>query len=572
MAANAPRNTHPMRVWVVLALLACGMAVLIARAVHLQVITADYLQDQGNSRHLRVIEDASHRGMILDRNGEPLAISTPVESVWANPAELAQQRAYWPALTRLLGIAQRDLGAHIARHQGREFMYLKRHVAPELAQQVMALQIPGVALQREYRRYYPAGAVTGHVVGFTNVDDQGQEGLELSYDRWLRAQAGKKRVLKDRYGNLVETVESVSLPAPGKDLTISIDRRIQYLAYRELAAAVEQHQAKGATAIVLDVSTGEVLALVNEPNFNPNNRGNLRSNVFRNRAVTDMFEPGSTVKPFTVAAALDSGKFSANTAIDTSPGFFKVGSNTVHDVHDYGRLTVAGIIEKSSNVGMSKIALALNKDLLWRTFRDAGFGAFTGVGLPGEALGLLNPAARWGPIEQATLSYGYGVSVTPLQLARAYTALANDGVLIPLTMLAQTEPATGTRIMSAKTAREVRTMLERAVSVEGTGKAAQVAHYRVAGKTGTVHKLAQGGYSERDYVGFFVGFAPATNPRLVMLVMLDQPSRGGHFGGDIAAPVFARVMAGAMRLLNIPPDAPEIPFRRIALAPRAGTS
>lgn len=560
--ASVPRQ--PVRVWLVLAVLATGMLVLGARAVYLMVFHADYLQGQGNARHLRVVEDASHRGMILDRNGEPLAISTPVDSVWANPDELSLQREHWPALTRLLGMTQRDLSQLIARHAGREFMYLKRHVTPDLAARVKALDIPGVALQREYRRYYPAGGVAGHVVGFTNVDDRGQEGLELAYDNWLRGTPGRKRVLKDRFGNLVETVESIGLPVAGKDLVISIDRRIQYLAYRELASAVEAHQARGATAIVLDAQTGEVLALVNEPSFNPNNRAHLHGGAFRNRAVTDVFEPGSTIKPFTIALALDSGKFSPATPIDTSPGFFKVGHNTVRDTHDYGRLTVAQVIEKSSNVGATKIALTLSKENLWQMFRQAGFGSHTGSGLPGESIGLLNPPGRWGAIEQATLSFGYGISVTPLQLARAYTALANDGTLAPITLLRTDAPPPGTRVMHEKTARAVRDMLERVVGAEGTGKLAQVVHYRVAGKTGTVHKLGDNGYSPHDYVAFFAGFAPATHPRLVMLVMIDQPRRGGYFGGEIAAPVFSRVMSGALRLLNIPPDAPEIPLRRTA--------
>lgn len=564
MNRGAPA-VHPLRIWLALAALALGFAALAARAVYLQVFAADYLQEQGNSRHLRVAADSAHRGMILDRNGEPLAISTPVDSVWANPTELIAQRLHWPALARVLEINPRELEAQLQRHAGREFMYLKRHVTPEVAQRVISLTIPGVALQREYRRYYPSGAVAGHIVGFTNVDDAGQEGVELAYDNWLRARPGKKRVLKDRFGNVVETVESVSLPVAGKDLTLSIDRRIQYLAYRELKAAVAASNAASATAIVLDAHTGEILALVNEPSFNPNNRGRLRSDVFRNRAVTDAFEPGSTLKPFTIAAALESGKFLPSTPIDTSPGFFKVGSNTVRDMHDYGRLTVAGVLEKSSNVGTSKIIAAIDKNAFWNLLRGAGFGYATGSGLPGEVLGLLHPPTRWGAIETATMSFGYGISVTPLQLARAYTALANDGVLKPLTLLAQNgEPPAGVRIMSERTAREVRAMLELAASDEGTGKTARVAHYRVAGKTGTVHKLSQGAYSPNEYRAFFAGIAPASNPRLVMFVMIDEPGRGGHFGGEIAAPVFSKVMAGAMRLMNIAPDAPEIPLRRIA--------
>ena len=551
------------RVYVVLASLMLAMLLLAARAVYLQVWHADYLQQQGNSRHLRVVADAPNRGMILDRNGEPLAISTPVESIWANPAELAEQRQHWPRLAPMLGITMREFASLVARHQGREFMYLKRHVAPEYAQRVMALGIPGVALQREYRRYYPAGAVAGHVLGFTNIDDRGQEGIELAYDEWLSGVPGKKRVLKDRLGNIVETVESLNLPVPGKDLQLSIDRRVQYLAYRELKAAIATHAARGGTAVVLDVQTGEVLAMVNEPGFNPNNRTQLRGSVFRNRAVTDVFEPGSTLKPFTVAAALESGKFSATTPIDTSPGLLKVGRNTVRDTHDYGRLTVAGVIQKSSNVGTTKIAFAVGKEAMWNMLRKAGFGRETGASLPGESYGLLNPPQRWGQIEQATMSFGYGVSVTPLQLARAYTALANGGQLAPVSLVKRERVPATEGVMSMATALEVRAMLELAVGSDGTGGAARVRHFRVAGKTGTVHKLGDSGYA-KEYLSFFAGFAPATRPRLAMVVMIDEPTRGGHFGGEIAAPVFGRVMADALRLLNIPPDAPEIPQRHIA--------
>jgi cell division protein FtsI (penicillin-binding protein 3) len=420
----------------------------------------------------------------------------------------------------------------------------------------MALRIPGVALQREYRRYYPLGSVAGHVIGFTNIDDQGQEGVELAYDASLRAVPGTKRLLRDLQGNAVEVAESVVLPKPGRDLVLSIDRRIQYLAYRELKAAVFEHGARAGSAVVLDARSGEVLALVNEPDFNPNNRAGLRSGLFRNRAVTDLFEPGSTLKPFTIAAALESGKYSPGTVIDTTPGVLRVGDRTFHDVHNYGVLTVAGVIGKSSNVGISKIALALNKKSMWEMLRQAGFGQPTGVQLPGEVAGLLNPYSKWVPVDQASIAFGYGISVTPLQLARAYLALANDGVGLPLTLQhAETMPE-GERIMSAKIARQLQSMLELAVSDTGTGRAAQVADYRVAGKTGTVRKLTPDGYSEDKYVAWFAGFAPIHSPRLVMVITVDEPARGAYYGGEVAAPVFGHVMAGALRLLDIPPDAP----------------
>jgi cell division protein FtsI (penicillin-binding protein 3) len=545
-----------LRAALVLGLFGVALSLLAARAVYLQVIHADYLQNQGNQRHSRLVKDNSHRGMILDRTGSPLAVSTPVDSVWAHPATLMEEKKNWPVLARLLEITTKELAQLVDKHDGREFMYLKRHVTPEVAERVRALDVPGVALLREYRRYYPAGASAGHVIGFTNVDDAGQEGIELAHDAWLRAVPGRKRVLKDLHGNAVEVVESVALPKPGKDLTLTLDRRIQYLAYRELKNAVAEHQARAGTAIVLDARSGEVLALVNEPDFNPNNRAGLKSQVFRNRAVTDLYEPGSTFKPFTIAAGLESGKFSARTPIDTAPGTVLVGTKTIRDVHNNGLLTVAGVLEKSSNVGMTKIALALPKATLWDMVRRMGFGAATGSQLPGEQIGLLNPPAGWVPIDQASISFGYGISVTPLQLARAYAALANGGHLKPLTLVLPEAEAPGTPVLAPPTARELRAMLELAVGGQGTGAAAQVANYRVAGKTGTVRKLVGGGYSDERYVAWFAGFAPASDPRLVMVVMIDEPTRGGYFGGVTAAPVFARVMAGALRLLDIPADAP----------------
>ena len=547
---------HPMRNAIVLLLCLGGLALLAARAVYLQVLNSDFLQSQGNQRHSRLVKDNSHRGMILDRHGSPLAVSTPVDSVWAHPPTLVKERREWPRLAALLEIDPRELTQLMRRYEDREFMYLKRHAPPELSERVMALNIPGVALQREYRRYYPLGSVAGHVIGFTNIDDQGQEGVELAYDATLRATPGAKRLLRDLLGNAVEAAESVVLPKPGRDLVLSIDRRIQYLAYRELKAAVAAHGARAGSAVVLDTRTGEVLALVNEPDFNPNNRTGLRSGMFRNRAVMDTFDPGSTLKPFIIACALESGKYSPGSVIDTTPGVLRVGDRTFRDIHNYGVLTVARVIEKSSNVGVSKIALALNKKSIWEMLRHAGFGQSTGVQLPREVLGLLNPYSSWVPVDQASISFGYGISVTPLQLARAYLALANDGTALPLTLQRSETIPEGERIMSGKTARQLQSMLELAVSDAGTGKAAQVADYRVAGKTGTVRKLTPEGYSEDKYVAWFAGFAPIDSPRLVMVITVDEPARGVYYGGEVAAPVFGRVMAGALRLLDIPPDAP----------------
>lgn len=564
---------HPIRYWLVLGMLLSGFGVVSARAVYLQVLSSDYLQSQGDTRHTRVLTDNSHRGMILDRNGVPLAISTPVDSVWAHPKTLTKERNRWPQLAALLGLNTSELSKLVNKHSGREFMYLKRHITPEVAERVMNLKVAGVALLREYRRYYPAGAIAGHVIGFTNIDDRGQEGLELAYDSWLRAVPGSKRVLKDLQGHAVEVVESITLPTPGKNLIVSLDRRIQYLAYRELKAAVQAHRARAGSAIVLDARTGEVLAMVNEPDFNPNNRTQLRSQVFRNRAVTDLFEPGSTLKPFTVAGALESGKFSPNTLINTAPGAIRVGYKTIKDARNYGLISVARVIEKSSSVGAIKIALSLKKKDMWELLKRAGFGETTNSGLPGESPGLLNPPSSWVKIDQASLSFGYGISVTPLQLARAYTVFANDGEMPPISLLRRDAPPSLTRVLPSQTVRKIRAMLELAVGREGTGAAARVPDYRVAGKTGTVRKLTAAGYVDNRYVAWFAGFAPASSPRLVMVVLIDEPTRGGYYGGQIAAPVFARVMTGALRLLDIPPDAPRdgVNKRMVAARAKGGT-
>jgi cell division protein FtsI (penicillin-binding protein 3) len=571
MSTQTAATSHPVRTSIVLGLMLGALVVMGARAAYLQVFRAGYLQEQGSMRYSRLQRDNSHRGMILDRNGAPLAISTPVDSVWANPEVFATQKRTWPKLAALLDMSPREFAQLLRKSDGREFMYLKRAVPPDLAERVMALGVDGVSLQREYRRYYPLGPVAGHVIGFTNVDDQGQEGVELAYDNWLRAVPGEKRVLRDLQGKAVEVAESVTLPEPGRDLVLSIDRRIQYLAYRELKAAVTANRARAGSAVVVDARTGEVLALVNEPDFNPNNRADLKSQVFRDRAVTDLFEPGSTMKPFTIAAALESGRYTPTTLVDTNGGSLTINGRTIRDVHSYGTLTVAGVIEKSSNVGAAKIALSLGRQPHWEMLRRVGFGEETGVHLPGETAGLLNPPNQWVPIDQATIAYGYGISVTPVQLARAYCALANGGMLYPLTLTKLGAPPAGVRVMSQATARKIQAMLELAVSSEGTGAAADVPDYRVAGKTGTVRKLTAQGYSEDRYVAWFAGFAPASDPRLVMVVEVDDPHGASYFGGRVAAPVFAHVMTGALRLLDIPPDAPRGDSPRRVLVVQAGS-
>lgn len=553
------RNNIPHyagRLYFVAGVLGLASAVLLWRVVDLHVFNRDFLQDQGDARALRVVEVPAHRGMITDRYGEPLAVSTPVESVWANPKELAEARDQWKALCKVLEIDPRKLERSLAKRQEREFLYLRRHITPELAAKVMALEVPGVSLQREYRRYYPAGEVFSHVVGFTNVDDVGQEGIELLHNDWLQGTPGSKRVIKDRLGRIVENVESISEPRPGQDLRLSLDRRIQYLAYRELKAAVQRYQALSGSAVVLDVKTGEVLAMVNQPAYNPNNRGDLSKDRLRNRAVTDVFEPGSTIKPFTIAAALESGKFRPETPIDTGSGFLRVNSKlTVRDIHNYGRIDVTRVIQKSSNVGAASIALAIKPEQLWDVFSRVGFGAVTASAFPGEASGLLSYYGRWREVDRATLSYGYGLSVNALQLTQAYAVLAADGKMHPITFLMTGGNALDeTPVMRPQVARQVRAMLEMVVSKEGTGQKAAVPGYRVAGKTGTAHKVTVGGYADNRYLALFAGLAPVSDPRLAMVVMIDEPQGNEYYGGQVAAPVFSRVMAGALRLLDIAPD------------------
>lgn len=546
----------PRRLAFVKLVMLLGVAALMWRMGDLNLNQREFLQGQGDARYLRVVSIPAHRGMITDRHGEPLAISTPVESVWANPQELAQARNRWVELARVLELDLHDLEQVLARRMDREFVYLRRHINPDLAEKVMALRIPGVSLQPEYRRYYPMGEVTAHVVGFTNIDDAGQEGIELMMDEVLRGTPGSKRVIKDRLGRIVENVESISEPRPGDDLQLSIDRRIQYLAYRELKAAVNRHRARAGSAVVLDVTTGEVLAMVNQPAYNPNNRSDLSSSRFRNRAVTDVFEPGSTMKPFTIAAALESGKFRPNTPVDTHPGMLRLGGFTIRDSRDYGLIDVATVIQKSSNVGASRIALSLPSRELWDLFSRFGFGYDTASGFPGEAAGLLNAYQDWHKVEHATVSYGYGLSVTTLQLASAYATLADDGRQRPVSFFRQDRKnlPQAREVITPKIARTVRLMLERVVQKGGTGTRAQVSGYRVAGKTGTVRKASAGGYNEEHYLAVFAGMAPVSKPRLAMVVVVDSPDDGEYYGGVVAAPVFARVMEGALRLLDVAPD------------------
>ncbi len=531
-----------------------GFMVLAARALYLQGLRNDFLQQKGETRYARIVEISAHRGMVTDRNGEPLALSTPVESVWAAPADADLSVEQRTRLIRLLGMDAADFKRKLAESD-RDFVYLKRQLPPEQAAKVVQLNLPGIFLQREYRRYYPAAEVTAHVVGVTGVDDNGQEGIELAYQDWLSGKAGSRRVIKDRLGRVVEDIESIRAPQQGRELALSIDQRIQYLAFRELKSAIALNEAKAGSLVVLDVTTGEVLALANWPTYNPNNRDTLKASRSRNRAVVDLFEPGSTLKPFTVAAALESGLVSPGSMIDTEGGRYTIGNRTIHDAHPEGILTVAQVIQKSSNVGSAKMALAMAPQKLWTILSEVGFGAQTKVGFPGEATGRLRAYQTWKPIEQATMSYGHGISVSLLQLARAYSVFATNGELKPLTLIKRDQPVEGKAVISPRTAMAVRKMLEMVTQPGGTATRAQVAGFRVAGKTGTAHKLLGATYASDRYISSFVGFAPASNPRLVIAVMLDEPGGKSYYGGEVAAPVFSAVMAGALRLLGIEPDA-----------------
>ena len=528
---------------------------LVARAVHLQVFNKDFLNQQADTRHLRTEKISAHRGAILDRNGEPLAISTPVDSVWANPRKLAPAVDRVPELARVLGIDAQQLIRRVTRSMDKEFLYLKRHLSPEQAQQVLALKLPGVDVQREYGRYYPAGEVAGHLVGFTNIDDEGQEGLELAFNHWLAGESGAKRVLKDRLGRSVENVASIRPPNPGKELRTSIDLRIQYVAYRTLKAAIQKYNAESGSIVILDVRTGEVLAMVNQPTYNPNDRSQYSAGRYRNRAITDIFEPGSSIKPLVVAAALESGSYRPSSVVDTAPGYVIVGPKTIEDSKNLGRVSLTTILARSSNVGVTKLAMSLEPEQLWTTMTRFGLGSLTTSGFPGESAGLLTPYNHWRDINQATLAYGYGISVTPLQLAQAYAVLGSDGIARPISLVALDTQADGDRVLAKDTASSVRRMLEEVVRPGGTGTKAAVTGYRVAGKTGPAWKFATGGYSEDKYISIFAGLAPASDPRLAAVVVIDEPSGELYYGSDVAAPVFAAVMSESLRLLAVAPDA-----------------
>jgi cell division protein FtsI (penicillin-binding protein 3) len=549
----------PWRARVVLGLLGAAFALLAGRAVYLQAWNNDFLQAKGESRYSRTLEIPAVRGRVLDRNGEALAVSTPVKSIWVIPEDALLSTRQVDALAQALELPRADLRKRVA-DPARDFVYLKRQVPPEVADRVAAMKLPGVHQSHEYRRYYPVGEAIAHVVGFTDVDEVGREGIELAFQETLAGRPGSRRVIKDRLGRVVEDVESVRAARDGRDVVLALDARLQSLAYRELKRAVEAHRAKGGGIVVVDVATGEVLALANLPSYNPNNRTRVSGEQVRNRAVTDQFEPGSTLKPFTVALALESGQVSPRTTIQTAPGSLTIGPATIRDPHPAGALTVEQVIQKSSNVGAAKIALALPAEHIWGMFDGIGLGAPPRLGFPGEAGGKVRPYKTWRPIEQATMSYGHGISVSLVQLARAYTVFARDGEVVPLSLVKVDHPPVGKPLMSPKTVAAVRQMLELAVEPGGTAPRARIMGYRVAGKTGTAHKQENGGYAPDKYHASFVGFAPASRPRLVIAVMVDEPAAGQHYGGQVAAPVFAQVMAGALRILGVAPDAPMKPI------------
>lgn len=543
------------RMRLILGALFAGYAALTARAVYLQGWQGDFLQEKAEARSNRTLTTPAYRGMITDRRGEPLAVSTPVESLWLNPRETEITPAQLQALANLVDMDPKAL-QRIVDDKNRTFVYLRRLLPPDLAASALALEIKGLYSKPEYRRYYPSGEVIAHVLGLTSVEDKGIEGVELVYQDWLAGESGAREVVRDRRGNVIEELRNIKLPRPGQDLALSLNLQIQYLAYRELAAVVEAFQARAGGVVVLDARSGEILALANVPSYNPNNRATYSSERARNRVATDVFEPGSTMKPFLVAAALEAGIVRPETRIDTGAGYLQIGDKKIRDVHPKGNITVAESIQVSSNVVTAKIALDMRSEDYWRQLSRLGFGALPGSGLPGETAGRLRPYDSWRPIEKATMSFGHGMSVSLLQLAHAYTAFANDGAMPPLTVLKRREAVAASRAMSERTAREVLAMMELVTQSGGTAPQARVNGYRVAGKTGTAHKLVGGRYAPDKYLSSFVGLAPASDPRIVVAVMIDEPSGRQYYGGQVAGPVFSRVAAGALRLMAVPPDAP----------------
>jgi len=554
-AGNRSRSSYDVRgrLLIVGGLLGLCALGLVARALHLQVLGNKFYREQGDARALREIPIPTSRGMITDRNGEPLAVSTPVESLWGNPQELLKTPQRIPQLAGALGVPADELMRKLSQRAGKEFMYLKRRINPDEAQAVLALKIPGVFSQREYRRFYPQGEAMAHVLGFTNLGDRGQEGLELAFDEWLRGKPGAKRVVRDGAGRIVENVDLVRAAVPGHDLTLTIDRRIQFLAHKELRAALERSGASSGSAVVMDVATGEVLAMTNLPAYNPNAASLGKPDMHRNRAVTDVVEPGSTMKPITAAAAINAHLVTPQTLVDVSPGVMQLGRYTIRDHSNYGVQTVTGIITKSSNIGAAKLAARMDNQYFYEFIKKFGYGSKPGSGFPGESAGVLAPPSRWSGTTKATMSYGYGLSATPLQIATAYAAIGNGGHLIKPTFV-KGERNESTEAVSPELARTMLTMMQTVTEPGGTATQGAILGYHVAGKTGTARKFnGMGGYT-RSYVSFFAGIVPVQHPRFSMVVVVNDPTKGSYFGGIVSAPVFKNVMEGSLRLMDVAPD------------------
>ncbi len=563
MAKKSVKKVIPRwRYYLVMLGLASLPILVTGKIAQLQVMPSEergvgFLQTQGDVRAIREEVIPAHRGLITDRNGEPLAVSTPVITLIANPKymQTAATEADLARLAAAMDMSVAALKARLKHYRNKSFMRLARQISPADAEKILSLRIPGVSGQQEYKRFYPAGEVTAQLVGITDIKDQGREGMELAYDSWLTGEPGSKKVMKDRAGRIIKDISLVKSASPGEALRLSIDLRVQYAAYRALKASVAKHQAKSGSVVVLDIETGEVLAMANQPSFNPNDLSNLKSNATRNRAITDQMEPGSTVKPFTLLAALESGKFVSNTKVDTSPGYLRVTYKTFVDPKNYGVLDLAGILTKSSQVGTTKVALALDPDETRGLFERVGFGEPIGSGFPGEIVGELPGHRTWDPVTQATFAFGYGLSASSLQMARAYSVLANDGLRREISLVALDEPPESIRVVDAGITQDVRQMLQAAAGASGTGKRAMIDGYSVGGKTGTLHKVkAGGGYDEDRYMSVFAGLSPVDNPRLVTIVVIDEPRDGDYFGGLVAAPVFSEVTGNALRLLQVTPD------------------
>ncbi len=537
------------------------VAVLIWHLAALQVLPGEergfaFLQQQGQARSLRAEKINAYRGIITDRNGEILAVSTPVKSLFVNPQRLDMARV--PELARHLKLDQQQLEAKLARYADKQFMYLKRHLPPQEISGVVDLGIPGIQVEEEFQRYYPAGEVAAHIVGFTNIDERGQEGMELALEKWLAGTPGSKRVVKDLKGNVVRDLGVVRAAASGNDVKLSIDLRLQYLAYRELKAAINAQGAASGSVVMLDVRTGEILAMANQPSYNPNNRSRVNPEQLRNRAMIDLFEPGSTMKPFTVLTALETGRYKPGTIIDTNPGYFRVANKTYTDFKNYGLMDLTQIIKKSSQVGISKLAMDLDPNVVRDTFYRVGLGQATGIGYPGEAVGHLPSRTKWYPTERASMAFGYGLSVTPLQLAQAYNVLASRGIFRPASLLKREAEVPHVRVASETYTNEILKMLKAVTEDGGTATRARLDSYSTAGKTGTSHKVTEQGYADDKYVAFFAGMAPAENPDIVIVVVINEPPAEHYYGGEAAAPIFARIVEGALRLRNVAPSTPQM--------------